>query len=65
MSHKTAKIVLYDVKSNDWGDLCNDLGHEYGTSYNFFDHGDSATIELEIDKNFNIIGGKIIQKDEK
>ncbi len=69
---KTAKIKLTNIKCSDgWFELCQtlfaqpneDLNEEPISNkicYNVFEHGEYGTIEIEVDENFNIVGGKII-----
>lgn len=68
---KTAKIVLSNIKQCDaWADVCHQLGlckikDEEGDFtgeeiYNIFEYGEYGNLEIIIDENLNIIGGKII-----
>jgi len=68
---KTAKIILEDIKSESWGELGYDLfGNLLGddmdeqNTYNkissIFKYGEIGNIEIEVDEELNIIGGRII-----
>jgi len=68
---KTAKITLEDIKSESWGELGYDLfGNLLGddmdeqNTYNkissIFKYGEIGNIEIEVDEELNIIGGRII-----
>ena len=71
---KKATIILESVKDSDgYFELCAKLGHmpdveddygeivtDYRKVYKMFKYGEYGTFELEIDENFNIIGGRVI-----
>lgn len=64
---KTAKILIQNYKDSDgWFSLCSDLGllkdenESHDIVYKYFQYGEYANIEIIIDENFNIVGGKII-----
>jgi hypothetical protein len=64
---KPSKILLKSIKCCDgWMDLATDLGLDK-FAYDIFEHGEYGTIEIEVDHNLNIIGGKVIpfKKDYK
>ena len=57
----TAKIKLNNLKDSDgWFELGNKLGFTYNQISAIFQYGEYANIEIEVDNNLNIIGGKII-----
>lgn len=66
---KTATIILEDVKDSDqWFVLCSDLGYtedDNAKCYEMFEYGEYATMEIVVDENFNIVGGKIIKSGKK
>jgi len=72
---KTATIVLYDIKDPDgWQELLTKLGlidtDEEGVNrapkaaqklvQKHFDCGEYASLELEIDEDLNVVGGRIL-----
>ena len=58
---KTAKTVINNIKDSDgWFELGNSLGINSNKIYDIFEHGEYANIEIEVDENLNIIGGRII-----
>jgi hypothetical protein len=67
---RTAKITLYNIKESDgWFQLCSTLfPNEEGENekcYEMFKYGEYGTLEIIVDENFNIIGGKIIKNGKK
>jgi hypothetical protein len=60
---KTASISFDNVKDSDgWFGLCSDLGYDAEDSnkcYEMFEYGEYGSFTIEVDKDFNIIGGKI------
>lgn len=59
--NKTSTITLSNIKDSDgWFELGNDLGLSHKQIYKIFEYGEYANIEIEVDENLNIIGGKII-----
>ena len=58
---KTATIRLNDIKESDgWYELGNDLGMSEKQINKTFEYGEYGCIEIIVDENLNIIGGKII-----
>ena len=58
---KTAKTIINNIKDSDgWFDLGNKLGINSNKIYDIFQYGEYANIEIEVDENLNIIGGRII-----
>jgi len=58
---KTATIRLNDIKESDgWFELAHDLGMTEKQTYKTFEYGEYGNIEIIVDENLNIIGGKII-----
>jgi hypothetical protein len=61
---KTASIDLENIKCSDgWAELCADLGYGEGTDHSkcneMFEYGEYGSITIEVDKDFNIVGGMI------
>ena len=61
---KTASIDLENIKCTDgWTELCMDLAYGEGTDHSkcneMFEYGEYGSITIEVDKNFNIVGGMI------
>lgn len=61
---ETALIDLENIKCSDgWAELCMDLGYGDGSDHSkcneMFEYGEYGSITIEVDKNFNIVGGKI------
>lgn len=58
---KTAKITLEDIKDTDsWFGLGTELGLTEKQIYKTFEHGEYGKVQIIVDENLNIIGGKII-----
>ena len=58
---KTATIRLNEIKCSDgWYELGNDLGMSNEQVYETFEYGEFGCIEIIVDENLNIIGGKVI-----
>jgi hypothetical protein len=58
---KTCKITVTDIKDPDnWRELQEKLDLDYETFSDYIEYGDYANIELEVDEEFNIIGGKFL-----
>lgn len=58
---KTATITLDDIKCSDaWADLGNELGFDYSKITKVFEYGEYGNIEIIVDENLNIVGGRII-----
>lgn len=58
---KTAKIELTNLKCSDgWYELGIDLGLTEKQIYKTFEYGEFGHIEIVVDENLNIIGGRII-----
>ena len=71
---KTAKINIESYKDSDgWFSLCSELGllkeengeQNHDIVYKMFEYGEYADMEIIIDENFNIVGGKIIPTGRK
>ena len=72
MEKKTVKINLNSIKDSDgWADLCWSLGIcKFGLTeddepddkalYDIFEYGEYADLEIIVDEDLNIVGGKII-----
>lgn len=60
---KTAKIVLDNVKDPDgWGGLIQELALSQKVSREHFDFGEYASLELEIDEDLNVVGGRVLKR---
>lgn len=60
---KTAWITV-DVKDPDGiGDLIDKLGLKRAVTESYFEFGEYATIELEIDAGLNVVGGRVLSRD--
>jgi hypothetical protein len=58
---KTAKISLDSIKDSDgWSDLGHELGFSREKISKTFLYGEYANIQIEVDEDLNIIGGKIV-----
>lgn len=54
------KITLKNIKDSDgWMELANDLGYTNEEAYKIFEYGEYANLTIEVDKDLNIVGGKI------
>lgn len=61
MTKKTSKITIDNIKDSDgWFDLGHTLGLSEEKIYKTFEYGEYAKIQIEVDEDLNIIGGKII-----
>lgn len=56
---KTTKITLDNIKDEGWADAWTDLGYSNKQGRNIFEYGEYGSITIEIDEDWNIIGGKI------
>jgi len=60
----TAKIQLDMVKEPDlWRELSERLGLDDEVFDQAFEYGDYANIEIEVDEELNIVGGRFIRND--
>lgn len=60
---KTATIVLDSVKDPDgWGQLIHDLGLSDAKARKFFEFREYANLEIEIDSDLNIVGGRVLPR---
>lgn len=58
---KTSKIKIFNVKDSDgWYELGLELGMGEEKIYETFEYGEYANLEIEVDENLNIVGGRII-----
>lgn len=58
--HNVTKIIVKVKDTEALSDLCSDLGYDVNKSYELFERGEVAEFELIIDREFNVIGGKLI-----
>ena len=57
---KTAEITIENIKDSDgWYSLGIELGLSEAQIYKTFQYGEYANITIIVDKNLNIVGGKI------
>ena len=61
MEKKTFTIKLHDIKEEGWGELIYELGLSEEKADKFFEFGEFASIEIEVDEDMNIVGGKIFE----
>jgi len=62
---KKATIELDSIKSPDrWCELGNKLGFSDEKNSKIFQYGEYGHIEIEVDENLNIVGGRIIPCNE-
>lgn len=62
---KTSEIVLSSIKDPDtWGELIHALKLPASKAKKHFDCSEYASLELTIDEDLNIIGGRILRLDE-
>lgn len=58
---KTAKIRLDSIKFTDgWAELAYELGISDEIREEHFLYGEYASLELEIDDELNVVGGRIL-----
>lgn len=59
---KTAKIILTNIKDPDgWQELAEALGLSANARKKFFEFGEYASIEIVVDADCNIVGGRILK----
>jgi len=57
----TATIVLSSVKDPDgWGEIIHELGLSEAKARKFFEFHEYASLEIEIDADMNIVGGRVL-----
>ena len=57
----TARITLCDIKEPDvFFELCDKLKVSDAKREKFLEFGEYASIELVVDRNFNIVGGRFL-----
>jgi hypothetical protein len=60
---RRATIVLADVKDSDgWGELATALGLSDEVREAHFRYGEFATLELEIDDELQVVGGRVVPR---
>ena len=60
---KTATIVLDSIKDPDgWGELISELGLSDEKVDRFFEFAEYACVELEVDEDLRIVGGRILPR---
>lgn len=58
---KTSKITLDTIKDEGWGDVVQELELSDEKADQYFEYCEYASIEIEIDENLNIIGGRVLK----
>lgn len=61
---KTVKIELNEIKGEEWAVAAHALGLSSETRDAYFRYGEYASIEIEVDANLKIVGGRIIPLSE-
>ena len=57
----TIKIELSMLKEPDlWWEVREKFDLSDDVFYHYFEYGDYGAIELEIDENLNVVGGKLV-----
>lgn len=64
MGKKTFTIELNDIKEEGWGELIYELGLSNEKADKFIEYGEFASIEIEVDEDMNIVGGKILHVNQ-
>jgi hypothetical protein len=63
---KTATIQLGSIKDPDgWGNLIHELGLSEEKRRQYFQWGEYADLELEIDENLQVVSGRILPVQER
>ena len=58
---ETYKVVLTYLKAPDtWSELSDQLDIPYEVFKRYFQYGDYADIELRIDKDLRVVGGRVL-----
>jgi hypothetical protein len=58
---RTATITLESVKATDaWYELGLDLGKSHKEINRIFEWGEYGTVEITVDEDLNIVGGRIV-----
>jgi hypothetical protein len=58
------KIVLHYVKDPDsFPDMAEELGLSEEVRRKFLQHGEYANLELQVDEDLNVLGGKFLPFD--
>lgn len=61
---KTARIIIEHKDPDGWNALAADLGLTAEQRDMFFEHGEYATLEIEIDDSLNIVGGRVLPSED-
>jgi len=63
---RTATIFLFSIKDPDgWGDLIQELRLSREVTSAHFEFGEYANLELEIDKDLNVVGGRVLKLEDR
>jgi hypothetical protein len=63
---KTAKILLRSIKEPDgWWELATELGLTDEQREAHFEFGEYADLEVEIDSDLKVVGGRVVPSAEK
>lgn len=57
---KTCTVTLCTIKSEEWGALIYELGLDEDVARRHFEHGEYADLELTINADLKVVGGKVI-----
>jgi hypothetical protein len=57
---KTATIQLYCKEPDEFGNLIEDLGLSETKADAHFEFGEYATLELTIDSDLRVVGGRVV-----
>lgn len=60
----THKMTITVKEENEIGNLCDTLNLDKSTYRDYFEFGEYATFELEIDEALRVIGGRIVPLTE-
>jgi len=63
MKKKTIKVVLEDIKDPDmWNEVIDHFGMSEEEDEKWFEYGEYASLEFELDEKMNITKGRIIPR---
>lgn len=60
INNKKIKIQLNNIKSEEWSNIIQGFNLSREKYEKYFEYGEFASIEIEVDENLNIVAGKII-----
>jgi len=61
---KTARVYLHNIKSEEWAEMAHalDLSNEMRARY--LEFGEYASLELELDEELRVVGGRVVSRKE-